>query len=75
MEEEEHWYDGLLTGRDQVFCIETLEGKLIGNVGIVHIDWTERKAEIGVMIGEKDYWSQGYGTDAMTVLLGTCSTS
>jgi RimJ/RimL family protein N-acetyltransferase len=70
MEEEEHWYDGLLTREGKVFAIDTLEGKLIGNAAIVHIDYTERKADVGILIGEKDYWSKGYGTDALTVLLG-----
>ncbi len=69
LEEEERWYAGLLDRQDPVFCIETHEGKLIGNIGIMHIDWTDRRAEIGVMIGEKDYWSRGFGTDAITLLL------
>jgi RimJ/RimL family protein N-acetyltransferase len=29
----------------------------------------ERKARLGVMIGEKEYWSKGYGTDAMLTFL------
>jgi RimJ/RimL family protein N-acetyltransferase len=70
MEEEERWYESLRADEGRVFCIETLEGKLIGNVGIIHIDWTNRKADIGIVIGEKEYWSQGYGGEAITLLLG-----
>ena len=69
-EEEERWYDSLLRSEGKVFCIETLEGQLIGNVGIIHIDWTDRKADIGIMIGEKDHWSHGYGSEALELLLG-----
>ena len=29
----------------------------------------QRKARLGVMIGEKQYWSSGYGTDAMRAFL------
>ena len=29
----------------------------------------EQKAELGIMIGEKSYWSQGFGTDALRTLL------
>lgn len=70
MEEEEAWYDSL-TGKElKVFCIETLEGRLVGNVGIVHVDWANRNADIGIIIGEKECWSKGYGTEAITLLLG-----
>lgn len=70
MEEEERWYDELINKEGKVFCIETLQGKLIGNIGIISVDWTSRKADIGILIGEKDHWSQGYGTEAITLLLG-----
>jgi diamine N-acetyltransferase len=70
MEQEEHWYDGLLSRESKVFSIDTLDGKLIGNVGVQRIDYSDRKADIGIVIGEKDFWSKGYGTDALTVLLG-----
>ncbi len=69
MEEEERWFTDLLKDEDRVFCIETLDGKLIGNLGIMHLDWTNRKADIGVMIGEKEYWSRGFGTEAISLLL------
>jgi RimJ/RimL family protein N-acetyltransferase len=69
LEGEEQWYANLLKDEEPVFCMETLEGKLIGNIGIMHLDWTNRKADIGVMIGEKDYWSKGYGTEAINLLL------
>ena len=69
LEEEEQWYADMLKREDRVFCIETMEGKLIGNIGIMQLDWTNRRAEIGVMIGEKEYWSRGYGTEAITLLL------
>lgn len=69
LEGEEQWYDDLLKSDDPVFCIETLEGKLIGNIGIMNLDWVDRRAEIGVMIGEKDHWSRGFGTEAISLLL------
>jgi len=70
MEEEERWFDNLVRDEGKVFCIETLDGRLIGNLGVMHIDWSNRKADIGVVLGEKDYWSKGYGTEAITLLLG-----
>lgn len=52
------------------FAIETLEdGYYIGGCGINSLDWKNRVAEIGIFIGDKEYQNQGYGTDALKVLL------
>ena len=54
---------------EKVFAIETLSGRLVGSVGLRGINWVERKAELGIMIGETDCWDQGYGTAAVLELL------
>jgi RimJ/RimL family protein N-acetyltransferase len=41
----------------------------VGNCTLFKIDWQNRSAEIGIHIGEKTYWDQGYGTKAMRLLL------
>jgi len=51
------------------FAIENLEGKHIGNLMYYDIDKVKGEAELGIMIGDQDYWDQGYGTDAITTLL------
>jgi RimJ/RimL family protein N-acetyltransferase len=43
--------------------------KIIGNCGFFSENLLHRKAEVGIMIGDKDYWSQGYGADALRLLL------
>jgi len=40
----------------------------IGNVSLQRIDWLNRSAEFAVVIGERDYWSQGYTTEAAKFL-------
>lgn len=52
-----------------IFAILTMEGKLIGRIGTFNIDPWERQAEMGIVIGAKEYWNQGYGTDAVIILL------
>ncbi|MBN2788922.1 MAG: GNAT family N-acetyltransferase [Candidatus Delongbacteria bacterium] len=42
---------------------------LIGNCGFHKIDTISRNAEIGIFIGNKDFWDRGYGTDAMKQLM------
>jgi RimJ/RimL family protein N-acetyltransferase len=52
-----------------IFAILTTEGKLIGRIGTFNIDPWERQAEMGIIIGAKEHWNQGYGTDAVITLL------
>jgi len=42
--------------------------KLIGSCGLFGFDHRVRSAELGINIGEKRYWSQGYGTEAVRLL-------
>ena len=52
------------------FAIEDIEtGKYIGGCGIQNVNWLSRVALVGIMIGDKDYWGKGYGTDAMKTLV------
>ena len=51
------------------FAIETKEGVHIGNVDLHPGNVEDRKASLGIMIGDKEYWSNGYGTDAIVTLL------
>jgi [ribosomal protein S5]-alanine N-acetyltransferase len=49
-------------------AVETLEGKHIGNCTLYDIDDRKGEGQVGIMIGDKDYWNQGYGTDVMSTL-------
>lgn len=50
-------------------AIEDSGGRHIGNVMYYNIDTIRREAEIGITIGERDYWGRGYGTDAVKTLV------
>ena len=71
--QEERWFESLqerLEKREVVMLtIETSGGAHIGNISLFDIHWKERHAELGITIGEKDYWGQGYGTDAVRTML------
>ena len=68
--EEEKWFERQLEDQSgELFAIETEDGTHIGNIGLHDIDHTHRNAELGIVIGEKTYWSQGYGSDAIRTLL------
>jgi len=51
------------------YSIETLDGLFIGNCMYYDLDTVNREAELGIVIGDRDYWSDGYGYDAVTTLL------
>jgi len=51
------------------FAIETLDGSHIGNCGYYNLDRSRNEAELGILIGNRAYWSKGYGTDTVTTLL------
>ena len=53
----------------QRFAIETESGEHIGNCTYYAIDETKGDAELGIMIGNRDYWDKGYGAEAVTILV------
>jgi len=55
--------------RSKRLAVETLEGIHIGNIMYYDLNTQNRQAELGIMIGDKDYWSSGYGTDTVNTLL------
>ncbi|GAH23153.1 unnamed protein product [marine sediment metagenome] len=55
------------------FAIKTLDGKHIGVCGVYNFD--ARDGQIGIRIGDKNYWGKGYGTDAISALVNYCLTT
>ena len=51
------------------FATVTLDGKFIGNCMYYDLDSVNKQAELGIVIGDRDYWSNSYGYDAVTTLL------
>jgi len=45
---------------------------LIGLAYAADIDAHHRHADIGVIIGDRDYWGEGYGRESMRLLLRYC---
>ena len=49
--------------------IELKDNKLIGTIGLEHFNWIARSAVLGIFIGDKDFRNNGYGTEAIKLLL------
>lgn len=68
--EEERWFEQQLEDKSKhIFAIETEDSAHIGNVGLHDLNWKNRNAVLGIVIGEKEYWGRGYGTDAIVTML------
>ena len=78
LDQEERWFEQNLAAEDtQAWSIDALGAgtgsavwEHIGGCGYHTIDWRNRSGEIGIFIGTKEYWSRGYGTDAVRTLVG-----
>jgi len=71
---EEAWLAGrveqAISYGDVGFAIDTKDGVHIGSIDFHHAIPEDRAARLGIMIGDKAYWSKGYGTDAMRTFVG-----
>lgn len=51
------------------FALDTRDGRHIGNCMYYDIDERRGQTELGIMIGDRDYWDKGYGTEAVDAML------
>lgn len=51
------------------FAIEAQGGKFIGQCLLHNFDNAARTCELGITIGDRDFWGRGYGRDAVGLLL------
>lgn len=70
---EEQWFNRMLEqeGKDAyhfVICA-IADDTPIGTAGVFQVDSVNGNAGIGISIGEKHLWGQGYGTDAMNAIV------
>ncbi len=70
---EERWFEAHLDRKDEI--ILALEARIghawthIGNIGLHKLDWKNRSAGLGIVIGENEHWNKGYGAEAVQVML------
>lgn len=74
LEDEEDWYENIRKRpREERPLMIEIQPKdhweSIGNLSLFDIDWRIRSAEFGILIGAKQHWNQGYGTEALNLTL------
>src|SRR4030095_14195720 len=70
LEEQIQWVHQTHQDPNQrVFSIFYLpDDQLIGDGGLMHIQWEDKKAEVGLVIGDKQYQGMGLGAEALWLL-------
>ncbi|WP_181350873.1 GNAT family N-acetyltransferase [Thalassobacillus sp. CUG 92003] len=67
----QNWFERISTDAsriDLVICLQKTDG-MIGDIAMLDIDHQNRKAIVRISIFDKGYWGNGYGTEAMSLLL------
>jgi RimJ/RimL family protein N-acetyltransferase len=60
------WFDKVTCDESsQRWIIQTTSGKIIGLSSIINIDWRNRRAWHGIMIGDKESQNSFYGVDSV----------
>lgn len=73
LEKEELWFNSVaLEQGSAIFTIyfhDHNDWVPVGNTGLHQISFKHGTAELGIMIGEKEYWDKGIGTSAVKLML------
>ncbi len=69
--QQRQWFENIQSQKDTIrLAIQLIEdGSLIGYIGLWHINWFDRVAEFGFMIGDKAIHNKGYGTEATKAII------
>ncbi len=72
--DEEKWLERISQEdpNEKPLAIEIKDGdgwRLVGNCRLFNLEWTNRCGELGIFIGDKSAWNQGYGSEAVRLLL------
>lgn len=66
-----NFVEGVMRSKnDMMFAICDIEsGKHIGNIKLGSINWVNRNADIGILVGDRNYWNKGVGYSACTLVI------
>jgi RimJ/RimL family protein N-acetyltransferase len=73
LEQEYAWYDDVVAKASSHHLVQLAirlagDQKLIGNCCLGDINYREGTAEVAILVGEKEYHSKGYGSEALYLL-------
>ena len=69
LQEEKTYLEKEQSNKNTFAIIDLQTDEMIGTVGLHEVDNINRTATLGIFIGNKNYWSKGYGTEAIQLIL------
>lgn len=69
LQEEKAYLEKEQNNKNVFAIIDLQTDEVIGTVGLHEINNINRTATLGIFIGNKEYWSKGYGTEAIQLVL------
>ncbi len=69
LKDEEEWLEEAGDEGYQFAVVEKSLDELLGSCGLMDVDSIHGTAEMGIFIGNKNYWNKGCGTEASLLLL------
>ncbi len=68
--DQQIWFESLnCQSSNQRFAVQAPSGELVGTANLVSIDWKNRNAFHGVLIGDRNVRGKGYGVDAIMAIM------
>lgn len=65
LRQTEEWYERSARSEDSIVWVLRVNGTTIGQTFLGPIDWQNRHARSGVMIGDTSQWGRGYGSESV----------
>jgi len=70
MKDQKEWFSRLsVSSLDQRFAIDVPDLGLIGTANLVNINWKDRNAFHGMLLGDKEIRGKGYGVDTIMAIM------
>lgn len=68
---EKEWLENCAKNTDnrEFDIVELNSNKLVGTISLEQFSWVNRSSVLGIFIGDKDFRDNGYGTEAINLLL------
>jgi diamine N-acetyltransferase len=73
IETDRQWFDNYMQNRDCnvrcVICAGDAPDAVIGSIGLLNIDFINRKTDFYIQIGNRSHWGKGIGRDATVQMI------
>lgn len=70
LNEQKKWFENQINNQSKkkLMIIDKSSNEAIGMIGLMQIDYINKNCEIGLTLGNKNYWGKGFGKIAMDLI-------